>query len=115
MFPASAPRDVTAAEQAALQAATAAASRHHLLYSMALGGTGLRLSELLGETWATSARTGGRSGEGSTLDPATTKGGRKGEASVWPAASTSSMFATLRREPLPDAAQGVGAVLAPVE
>jgi integrase/recombinase XerC len=48
MFPSfRAPETMTAAEQAAILAATQDAPRDHVLYSMALG-TGLRLNELLG-------------------------------------------------------------------
>ena len=81
MFPRfRAPETMTAAEQAALLAATAAhdAPRDHVLYSMALG-TGLRLNELLG------LNVGDVSADGRTvrrrivLRQATTKGGRRGE------------------------------------
>jgi hypothetical protein len=56
---------MTAAEQAALLAATADAPCDHLLYSMALG-TGLRLNELLGLNVATCPQTGERCGGGSS-------------------------------------------------
>jgi len=79
MFPRfRAPETMTAAEQAALLAATAASQRDHLLYSMALG-TGLRLNELL------SLNVGDVSPDGRTvrrrivLRQATTKGSRRGE------------------------------------
>src|SRR6267142_4482109 len=79
MFPTfRAPETMTAAEQAALLRATAAAPRDHLLYSMALG-TGLRLSELLGLNVGDVSPDGRDIRRRVTLNPATTKGRRKGE------------------------------------
>ncbi len=75
-----APETMTAAEQAALLAATAAhpAPRDHVLYSMALG-TGLRLRELLGLNVDDVSPDGREVRRRVVLDPATTKGGRRGE------------------------------------
>ena len=71
---------MTAAEQAALLAATAAhdAPRDHVLYSMALG-TGLRLNELLGLNVGDVSPDGRTVRRRIVLRQATTKGGRRGE------------------------------------
>jgi integrase/recombinase XerC len=71
-----APETMTAAEQAAILAATQDAPRDHVLYSMALG-TGLRLNELLG------LNVGDVTTDGRTVRRrivlSVTKGGRRGE------------------------------------
>jgi integrase/recombinase XerC len=77
MFPRfRAPETMTAAEQAAILAATKDAPRDHVLYSMALG-TGLRLNELLG------LNVGDVSADGRTVRRrivlSVTKGRRRGE------------------------------------
>ena len=73
-----APETMTAAEQAAILAATVDASRDHLLYSMALG-TGLRLNELLGLNVGDVSADGWTVRRRIVLREATTKGGRRSE------------------------------------
>src|SRR5438034_11503776 len=71
------PPTLTAAEQAAILAATAGHSRDHVIYSLALG-TGLRLAEIVGLNVGDVFAPDGRPRNRVRIRPEIAKGGRSG-------------------------------------